>query len=336
MILLELAMQAGLQPKKETAREYSSSCPICGGDDRFKMWPYAPRKLVQGAYWCRQCGISGDSLEFCRRFLNLSWRESKDHLGITQDEPARLLPRNDYRSKRITPVALQTPEWQDKAQQFIVWAHACIMREPEVLERLTKRGIPLEAVQNYMIGFCPALIPSPKKDWGRPIEDKQKPYLWLPRGIVLPTCEPDGRIIRIKIRRENWREDDRWPKYKAISGSSAGLNIINVAEAARGTALIVVESELDAYAIDYAAGDIVMAIAVGSNTKNPDYLSDYLARKAQPLLICHDNDQAGQEMLKKWQSMYPHAQSYPTPMGKDIGEAIQHDFDIKSWIAAAL
>lgn len=33
--------------------EYSSSCPRCGGEDRFIFWD------SDGGYWCRQCGLKG-------------------------------------------------------------------------------------------------------------------------------------------------------------------------------------------------------------------------------------------------------------------------------------
>jgi len=101
------------------------------------------------------------------------------------------------------------------------------------------------------------------------------------------------------------------------------------------TIMVVVESELDAYAIDYVAHDFVCAIAVGSNIKNPDNLTDRLAKNAKSLLICHDNDEAGQKMLIKWQRLYSHAIGYPTPLGKDIGEAVKQGFNIREWLLHA-
>ena len=35
--------------------EYAGPCPWCGGEDRFRVWPYADRP----GYWCRQCGKNG-------------------------------------------------------------------------------------------------------------------------------------------------------------------------------------------------------------------------------------------------------------------------------------
>jgi DNA primase len=110
------------------------------------------------------------------------------------------------------------------------------------------------------------------------------------------------------------------------------MNGLNIIGDTRQPAMIVVESELDAYAIDYVAHDIVCAVAVGSNIKNPDNITDLYAKKTARLLICHDNDIAGVQMLKKWKHLYPHARAFPTPIGKDIGEAIQQGLNIQEWL----
>ena len=94
-----------------------------------------------------------------------------------------------------------------------------------------------------------------------------------------------------------------------------------------------VESELDAYAMHYTIPDRgITFIAVGGSTKNPDNASANIAKGATNLLVCHDNDEGGMKMLHKWQMLFPCAKAISTPIGKDIGEAIQNGFDIKSWI----
>jgi hypothetical protein len=95
--------------------------------------------------------------------------------------------------------------------------------------------------------------------------------------------------VRLKAAEYNWHEGDKLPKYEAISGSMNGLSIISTSKQAK--TVVVVESELDAYAVDFVAHDFACTIAVGSNIKNPDNVTDRLARKAQHLLICHDNDE---------------------------------------------
>jgi len=110
------------------------------------------------------------------------------------------------------------------------------------------------------------------------------------------------------------------------------MNGLNIIGNTKHSTMIVVESELDAYAIEHIMSDIAFTVAVGSNSKTPDNVTNYQAKRVKKLLICHDNDEAGKKMFIKWSKLYPHAQSCPTPIGKDIGEAIQQGFNIKDWL----
>lgn len=61
MNLLELINQDGHNLSKKTANEYAGPCPFCGGTDRFIVWPDRGGK---GTFWCRQCGKSGDPIQY--------------------------------------------------------------------------------------------------------------------------------------------------------------------------------------------------------------------------------------------------------------------------------
>lgn len=50
--------------------EWHGPCPLCGGDDRFMVWP------KRGRAWCRKCKASGDALSWAMRMR-----------GINPDEP---------------------------------------------------------------------------------------------------------------------------------------------------------------------------------------------------------------------------------------------------------
>jgi len=55
--------------------EYAGSCPWCGGDDRFRVWPNHPRS-ESGRYWCRQCNRSGDGITYLREYHSMSFQEA--------------------------------------------------------------------------------------------------------------------------------------------------------------------------------------------------------------------------------------------------------------------
>ena len=114
------------------------------------------------------------------------------------------------------------------------------------------------------------------------------------------------------------------------------MNGLTILGSSKHNTMIVVESELDAFATNFVTHDFACVVAVGSNIKNPDNVTDYIAKKVKHVLICHDNDEAGRKMLTKWQRLYSHEQPYPTPIGKDIGEAIQQGLNIREWLQSII
>jgi DNA primase len=344
MSLLEIAKELGLEPVKVSSTsggEFHSSCPECGGADRFCLWPEKKQKKCSGSYWCRQCDIRGDSIQFCRDFLGMDFKDAcrKVHaaIEINKADQSILKPKDNFK-----PVELPPKLWREKVGLFIDWAHKQIKSQADELQFLSDRGLPLEAVESYKIGYS-INIKAPHGDFFRDLEefglpDEKKPdgtlkRLWIPSGIVIPTIEPSGEITRLKIRRRNWKPDDKFPKYVALKGSMLGMNLIGDVSK---ELMIVVESELDGYSLHWAAKEFAFIVSVGSNLKTPDNVTNHLARTKKRLLIAHDNDSAGVAMLKKWRRIYPHAIGCPVPLGKDVGEAVQNGIDIKDWLLSLI
>jgi|GEM_PF-1170764 len=73
-MVLDLYISDGFNAAKETAREFSGPCPACGGKDRFRIWPEENR------YWCRRCGVQGDSIQYLRDFHGLSFQEALEFI----------------------------------------------------------------------------------------------------------------------------------------------------------------------------------------------------------------------------------------------------------------
>lgn len=328
MNILNMAQSIGLSPQKIASTnggEYACACPnpACDADqDGFRMWPSKLARKCMGSYWCRKCGKSGDTIQFAREFLSLSFREAADKANASSVLHAYqpIQPRS-YTTPALTPPPEQ---WQTRASKFVQWASVEIHSNPIALELLQKRGLPQEAVLNYRLGYCSSEFFIPCTDFG--LQGTQP--IRLPKGLVIPIFEPSGKLIRLKLRLNQDHCDHANPKYWEISGSMKGLNIIG---SPQNPILVVVESELDGYALHYACGDFLFAIAVGSNCKNPDNVSDYWAKRRR-LFICHDNDSAGVIMSEKWKKWYPHSQNLPVPFGKDIGDAVGMGLNLRKWI----
>jgi hypothetical protein len=336
MNLIKLAEQAGLRPRYVASTEggeYHSPCPLCGGKDRFIMHSNKKMDKCVGSYFCRRCGKNGDSIQFCREFLGIhDFREAAEYAGAVLEEKdwcgsvAFLFPKFNGTFLDLPPKA-----WIERARNLVEEAQANILQQLGVLDNLRQRGLPIDAVKEYKIGWVPVEKHEKGLSWGLKPEDK----IWLSEGILVPSIERDGTVVRLKIRRKNWRYADKLPKYAAVTGSMKGLTVIGDR---KKPVLIVVESELDAYAVHYAAKDFACVIAIGGSTKNPDPLTDDLVRKKKHVLFCHDNDEVGKEVLQKWQNFYTHVRAYPTPIGKgkDIGEAIHQGLNLRAWLIDAL
>jgi DNA primase len=330
MDLLDLARETGLNPKKVASTkggEYHSACPSCGGKDRFIIHPSVRAKNCDGRFLCRQCEIKGDAIQFCMDFLGKDFLSALEYLGLpAPDRPPRDAI-SDWR-KKPSPKVLELPnaEWLARAEELVQIGEHYLCKAPEKLGWLAGRGLPAEVVKKFRLGYLPQQVPDDRKAWGLlPIMDEkgEEKALWLPKGLVIPSID-GGKVVRLRIRTEQWDV-----RYYAISGSMAGYHVVGSFKA---PVLAVVESELDAIALHAAVPDLLCAVAAGSNTTNPDNVTDYYAKKARHLFICHDNDDAGLAMLRKWKREYPHAVPMPTPVGKDVGEAIQHGFDVADWM----
>lgn len=114
-------------------KELFGPCPRCGGTDRFRVWPQSNR------YWCRQCGIRGDTIQFLRDVRGLSFQAAAVQVG-------KVLPeRNEGQTRRHAArdaLLVRFFRWQheklrslnDLHDQIFIAEHAwrSICRAPEL------------------------------------------------------------------------------------------------------------------------------------------------------------------------------------------------------------
>lgn len=63
--------------------EYHGPCPVCGGNDRFRV---QPEKGKTGKFACRKCEISGDGIDYLRKVKGLTFQEACKELDYTPPE----------------------------------------------------------------------------------------------------------------------------------------------------------------------------------------------------------------------------------------------------------
>ncbi len=312
--------------------EWQGPCPGCGGEDRFHVWPH--ENDGKGSYWCRGCGHAGDNIQFLRDFDGLSFKEACVQLDL--DMPNHPGKTNVKHQARVEFIPDEHPApadlWQEKAERFVTWSQAELIRNEEALLWLSERGIDADTALIFRLGWNPGEdgkdIYRARKAWGLEEvlkEDGKPKALWIPRGLVIP-CIIHGVILRVRIRRPEGE-----PRYYVLPGSSMNTMIIEPAR----RAFVVVESELDAIAAA-ASQEMAGTVALGSVAAKPDRDAYAALQNALQILLALDYDAAGAKAMSWWMEQFPRCERWPVPQGKDPGEARRMGMDLAQWIKAGL
>lgn len=336
MNIKDLIEEAGYTPRRKAGihgGEYCTPCPFCKeGDDRFLIWPQRQNKNGEyqgGRFSCRKCEKYGDAIAFLRQLYGLSYREACERMQIVPKQ------RNSIPLTRsiVKPKIIDEPSdlWKQKANSFVEWSHNKLLTNAEGLSVLRERGFRDESIDLFVLGYNPQLFFRERTDWGVAHEvkvDGKPRKLWLPAGLVIPTFADDG-IVKVKVRRSEWKEGDKFPKYVEISGSKKMLSIYG--DTSLHFALIL-ESELDAFLIQQEAADLVYCVALGGSTKPLDVNTDQLLRNTPVLLFLPDFDEAGAKAWSKWKKMFPAIQRILTPYEKSAGDYFTAGGNLREWI----
>lgn len=338
MNLLDIAQTAGRTYKRVSAingGEYHGPCPACGGDDRFHIWPFQGE---HGTFWCRKCPKSGDAVQYLIEYEGKSFPEACKIVGKEiQDEQEYQTPRfkKPAAAADFTPRETLSPGdlWQQHALKLVDWAHEQLLNDQKQLAWLAGRGLDLEAVKKYRLGWNPGEngndLYRAREAWGLDtvLNDKnRKKKLWLPIGLIIPYfC--DGQLQRIRIRRPEGA-----PRYYFVPGSSARPMILG----ADAQAFVIIEAELDAILIHHLAGDLVGTISQGNSSAKPDMASFSCLQDCLAVLVALDSDEAGMAESLWWLKQFPQAERHPVPVGKDPGESFAAGIDLREWIKIGL
>lgn len=346
MNVLELLKAKGIEPKKAATTkggEWWSACPGCGGRDRFHVWP--EQNNGDGSYWCRQCDKKGGAIQFLIDFDGMDFKAACAALGKDLPSSGFRTPQRhtEKRKSEWQPREFPPPSelWRNKAGKFIDRCHQVLIQQPRQVEWLAARGILLEAIKEFKLGWNPSDHFRPREAWGLETiikENGKNKKLWIPRGIVIP-CLFLGHAsgfdipVRIRIRRPKVdlkKESDS--KYFIVPGS--GMETMLLRPETR--AFVVIEAELDAIAIKAACPDGIGIVCTGSASTRPDAASVAVLKKAVTILVALDFDKAGAKEWHWWQQQFPQAMRWPVPEGKDPGDAVKAGVDLYAWVYAGL
>lgn len=364
--LLDLVLSRHLTPAPRKVAgthggEWHGPCPKCGGSDRFHFWPERRSTgscSVPGVWGCRSCDISGDAIAFLMHMDGLTFKDACARLGqtITPAEYRSVsLPKHGPSAQSLAPVDPSLPpvEWRERNGKLVATAHTTLLETPDQLAWLAARGIDREAVIRYRLGWLPGergqmWYTRPRKSWGLPEEEGKGGTIFrFPRGLVIPRHK-GASVVCLRIRRPDADRAQNLPKlkYMAFRGTRTRPLLALPETPLDRSGLAVVESELDAILLAETArrsGLACGALAIVSNTANPDAAAHAACARAATLLLALDFDPSGtggrkstDAALARWLATYPRAKDWPLPQGKDPGEAFAQGVDLALWLAAGL
>lgn len=330
-MIIELLQQDGLNPQRKGSVEFCSPCPECGGDDRFII------KTDSGRYWCRQCNIKGDSIEYLRQFRGMSFKDAADYAGkivssfVEQNRCRGVSTKCEPTSDTIIRIL---EAWNARAEELITKAHAALMNDQGKLNWLRKeRGLTQQTAEQFSLGWIAQNNYITRADWGLPEvlkRDTNTPKkLFIPAGLLIPGPE------RLRIRRSN---PGKHGKYYVVPGSCNAPLVINSHRQRDATPAIIVESELDGLLLWQELNDDFFVVASGSTSNGPskEMMEDLLKRPF--VLIALDGDKAGgKASWTKWLNIMSNGYRTPIPSswGNDHTEAYLSGHNLNQWLSAA-
>lgn len=311
---------------RKNYNEYAGSCPWCGGNDRFIVWPHQGHG---GRYLCRQCQRKGDGIDYLRD-QGLSFSEAKIFLNLAvahKYTPNKSPENSTDRAKS----SVDDPDlWKSSAQNFI--KKSCLKKSIEKDHILGKKALNEDTASKFKIGWNDRDQYLSAPEWG--LNDKK---LKIPAGLVIPIYKNED-VISIKIRCSDQIKN---PKYWYVRGSSNYPMILGDS----GIPVLIVESELDAVLIWQEASARVAVIALGGLNSNLDITTIKFIEKSPKILVstdydasigCQDNFGPGQTTYFKLKEKFPNAVYFPTPIGKDPCEMHTAGVSISDWISTEL
>lgn len=347
--------------------QFQGPCPACGGTDRFCVFPdqepkgdLAVRAGAWGGYWCQQCGLAGDYVQWLVEVEGWDWTKIFEFLGVEGERPPQWsLPpvRREQPGQRIgreldelEPYALPPQEWREHAEKFVAASAANLEKNPKLIEWLKGRGVSLGVAKEYLLGWHagepqrggrPPCAYRNREGWGLEpqMNENGKPKsIWLPRGLVIPNYR-GGDLLAVRIRRPGGDAPGGQGKYKLVVGS---MNACMITLNAR--VYVVEEAGLDGLTVLSAGVEGVGMCAMGSLSAYPDKGAAEHLQRAELILQTLDfepqgkGEKYGNKFRHWWQVRFPQCRRAPVPIGKDPGEFVEQAGleGMRAWLESQL
>lgn len=305
--LTELRMRCDIEqtismyvPLKRRGKNLVGLCPFHNEKTpSFTVYPDSQ------SYYCFGCGAGGEVIGFIRRAENLDFYEAVKHLA---DKAGMVMPSEGF-DNSMAEKRRRMYEINKEAARFF---NSCLFTEEgkEGLDYYKSRGMKKSTITRFGLGFAPNKWDSLLKY----MRGKGYSYEELYEANLANKSEKDGKVrfydsfrnrvmvpiidVRGNVVAFGGRVlDDSKPKYINSSDTlvykkSLGVFGLNFAKNSKENRLILVEGYMDAITLHQAGFDNVIACLGTAFTGEMAHL---LARYAEEIILCYDNDEAGQK-----------------------------------------
>lgn len=340
--------------------EYCGPCPWCGGTDRFHVWPdenFIPGLGALGLYQCMGqsagrsgCGRSGDMVKYVQERRGMGFSDACVTLHIDKSILLDYRKTNNGTPEKApsSPVVEKAKGdssklWQERADSIGALAHQCLMSErgKPGLAYLQSRGLHNEMIADAQLGYCRTYSHDEASAWGY-----TGGKMLLPRGIVIPWRDEQGRVVSIRFRRLPSDESQEARKfygvdktgainrYRSLFGSSS-THLYREHTIIPGCSTVLLEGELDALATVQALDHSVSVVATGSTSWGRSASSLALLSNCSLILVCYDADEAGDKASKYWLDTLANARRW-RPLWSDANDMMRGGVDIATWVQVGL
>jgi len=297
---------------------HSGPCPFCReGEDRFKVFDNDDGQY----FYCRKCGRRGDAIQY------LMMRDNLDFVGAAKRLNAAELPESPRKSRENgSQRPLDGENWQK-------WQYRADLMATDALKALANglsdeiqgarrwlhdRGIGQQEIITLGLGY--------NDQWREVI-----PGYKLPPGITIPRwCADDVRMTAINVYLNREARQLTGQRRMYLKGSRPKKCLFNEWRIDDDISTVIIcEGELDAVLLSRFLPPVALAVAAGGAGTIPDDLS---LLDGKQVILCLDNDEAGQEGRMRWLERLPAATVATVPAGNDITDYWKAGGDIAEWI----
>ncbi len=284
---------------KPAGRRFKGLCPFHGEKTpSFTVYPET------NSFYCFGCGAAGDVIGFIQRIENLDRIEA---IKACADRAGLSMPEEGY-DDSLTKRRLRILSANREAARFF---NAQLREEKNrhALEYYLNRGLTPATITHFGLGYAPDdwhALTNHLKSMGytenelilanlsRRSDGKAGCYDIFRNRMMFPIIDVRGNVVAFSGRRYNEQDKQKYVNTSDTPVFKKGNTIfgLNFAKNSSDSRLIIVEGQMDVIALHQAGfTNTVACLGTALTTEQ----ANILARYAEELLICYDNDEAGRK-----------------------------------------